>query len=245
MHVLDNPAWSALTGPQRALGESAGGVARFTPEISAFAGFADVPMSRDWSSMARLVGPGVVVVTTGCTSTPPDAWEVVFDGTGVQLTGEAFVDDPAPKPPDGVVVAPLGAPDADDMLELVARTRPGPFAPRSWAFGGYVGVRRAGRLVAMAGERMRPAGWAEISAVATHPAHRRQGLAELLVRVVAAGIVARGEIPVLHASEDNVGAIRLYESMGFTVRRRTRFLATRAPGTATGRPHPLIPSAPD
>ncbi len=66
--------------------------------------------------------------------------------------------------------------------------------------------------------------------MATDPDHRRQGLGELLVRVVAAGIVARGEVPMLHAAADNTGALRLYGAMGFTVRRRTRFVAARAPG---------------
>jgi predicted GNAT family acetyltransferase len=74
-------------------------------------------------------------------------------------------------------------------------------------------------------------GWTEISAVATHPDHRRQGLGELLVRTVAAGALARGETPMLHAAADNAAAIRLYEVMGFTVRRRTRFVAARAPGS--------------
>ncbi len=127
------------------------------------------------------------------------------------------------------------------MLELVARTRPGPFARRTVELGGYVGIRRAGRLVAMAGERMRPTGWAEISAVATDPDHRRQGLGELLVRAVATGIAARGEVPMLHASADNTGAIRLYEAMGFTVRRRARFLGVRAPGGHSARRRGLSP----
>lgn len=229
-HPLDNPAWSALTGTQRAHGQVVGAVARYHPEVSAFGAFAGVPGPGDWTAMADLVGPGGVVITTGCTSTPPEGWTVEYDGTGVQLTGEALVDAGPPAPPDGVSVVPLGPDDAADMLELVANTRPGPFARRTWVLGGYVGIRRGGRLVAMAGERMRPAGWAEISAVATDPDHRRQGLGELLVRVVAAGIVARGEVPMLHAAADNTGALRLYEAMGFTVRRRTRFVAARAPG---------------
>jgi len=242
LHVLDNPAWSALTGPQRTHGEVAGPVARYHPEVSAFGAFADVPAPPDWAALAALVGPGAVVITTGCTGTPPEGWEVEYDGEAVQLTGERLVGAPAPALPAGVEVVTLGAADATDMVELVALTRPGPFAPRTWELGGYVGVRRDGRLVAMAGERMRPVGWAEISAVATRPDHRRQGLGELLVRQVAAGIAARGEVPMLHASTDNTTAIRLYEAMGFTLRRHTRFVATRSPGTAeVDQPVPTLP----
>ena len=240
-HLLDNPAWWALTGPQEAYGEVAGPVARYRPEVSAFGAFADVPGSREWAAMAELAGPGGVVITTGYTSSPPEGWGVEFDGVGIQLTGEAMVGLPPPTAPDGVEIVRLGVDDAADMLELVERTRPGPFARRTVELGGYVGIRRAGRLVAMAGERMRPDGWAEISAVATDPDHRRQGLGELLVRVVAAGIVARGEVPMLHASADNAGAIRLYETMGFAVRRRARFLGVRAPGGHSARGHELSP----
>jgi predicted GNAT family acetyltransferase len=45
----------------------------------------------------------------------------------------------------------------------------------------------------MAGERLRPPGWAEISAVCTDPAFRGEGLATRLTLAVAAAITARGE----------------------------------------------------
>jgi ribosomal protein S18 acetylase RimI-like enzyme len=122
---------------------------------------------------------------------------------------------------------PLGEADVPEMLDLVARTRPGPFRPRTVETGSYVGFRRGGELVAMAGERMSLPGWTEISAVCTDPGHRGQGLAGRLVRHVAAGIGARGDTPFLHAASANPGAIRLYESLGFTPRRPTVFrLAT-------------------
>ncbi len=158
------------------------------------------------------------------------------------MTGEAVDVDRQVDVPEGAEIVRLGADDVTDMLELVALARPGPFAPATWELGGYVGVRRGGRLVAMAGERMRPVGWAEISAVATHPDHRRQGLGELLVRVVAAGIRARDEQPLLHVSVDNVSAIRLYEAMGFVGRRTVRFLSVQVPGASSnGDSDPVTP----
>jgi ribosomal protein S18 acetylase RimI-like enzyme len=240
VHVLDNPAWSALTGPQRDLGRCDGVVARFDPGISLFGAFADDPGPGEWADMARLIGPGGVVITTGCTGLPPEGWGVVYEGDGVQMTGEALPGAGGPPVKGAPEVVPLGPDDADDMLELVALARPGPFTPRTYEFGGYVGVRQEGRLVAMAGERLRPEGWAEISAVATHPDHRRQGLGELLVRTVAVGITARGEVPFLHAAASNTGAVRLYGAMGFTLRRHCRFVAARAPDEL-----PSDPAAPD
>ena len=113
------------------------------------------------------------------------------------MTGDAPTgspDDVAASRPD-LEVVPLGDPTPPTCSALVELARPGPFSSRTWELGGYVGVRAGGQLVAMAGRRFRPEGWCEISAVATHPDHRRQGLGEHLVRVVAAGIAERGRRP--------------------------------------------------
>ncbi|GMA85333.1 hypothetical protein GCM10025868_05830 [Angustibacter aerolatus] len=123
----------------------------------------------------------------------------------------------------------LTAADVPEMLALVERTRPGPFLPRTIEMGTYLGVRREGRLVAMAGERLHPPGWTEISAVCTDESARGQGLATRLVLAVAHGIRERGETPFLHAAGDNTNAIRLYESLGFRLRRRTTFQVARVP----------------
>ena len=245
MHPLDNPVWAALTGPQRAVAERVGSVARYLPGVSPFGAFAEPPGPDDWRAMERLVGPGAVAIVPGHTGHPPDGWALEYDGQGIQLTAAhllAGTADVAANRPD-IDVVPLGAAEADEMVALVQLTRPGPFSPRTFELGGYVGVRHEGVLVAMAGQRFRPEGWCEISAVATHPDHRRQGLGEHVVRMVAAGIAARGETAFLHTAADNTNAIRLYEAMGFTLRRRVRFVAARAPGDATGIPPPTLPPA--
>ena len=115
------------------------------------------------------------------------------------------------------------------MTELVERTKPGPWRPRTIDMGRYLGIRVDGELVAMAGERLRPTGWIEISAVCTDERFRGRGLGTRLIRAVGAGIVASGQLPMLHASAGNVNAIRLYESMGFAFRRDREFLRVRTP----------------
>jgi predicted GNAT family acetyltransferase len=115
------------------------------------------------------------------------------------------------------------------MLDLVARTRPGPFLPHTIELGGYLGIRRSGALVAMAGERLLPPDWSEISAVCTDPAFRGQGLATRLTLAVANAITDRGDMPFLHAAADNISAIRLYESLGFRLRRQATFVVMRVP----------------
>ncbi|WP_408996793.1 GNAT family N-acetyltransferase, partial [Streptomyces scabiei] len=150
--------------------------------------------------------------------------------------------------PSSTVRLRKGPADVPEILDLVARTAPGPFLKRTVELGTCLGIRDRGRLIAMAGERsemgvppaggwgrIHPPGWTEISAVCTDPHHRGRGLATRLVRAVAAGIRDRGETPFLHAAADNVTAIRLYESIGFTLRRRSTTVAVRSPGAPRDR----------
>jgi ribosomal protein S18 acetylase RimI-like enzyme len=233
---LDNPVWWSLDGRQRALGDVSGRAARFDPEISPFGAFEERPLPSDWDDMASLVGPEGTVALIGSGDgvlDHPGGWTVTWESPGVQMVAERSPVEP-PFRPDGPgdPVVPLGTEDVADMLALVAEARPGPFLSRTIEFGGYVGIRRQGRLVAMAGERLRPAGWADVSAVATHPGHRRQGLAERVILTVASAIADRGETPFLHAAAGNTNAIRLYESLDFTVRQRVRFAVLQAPAAA-------------
>ncbi|MFD3453902.1 GNAT family N-acetyltransferase [Streptomyces sp. NPDC058691] len=222
-HVLDNPAWAALTGPHARFAERVGLAARYPVDVSPFTALSDPADPRAWEDLAALAGPGAAVAVTGA-RTPPDGWKLVEGGEGVQLVDTSLRAEHAPE------AVPLGLADVPEILDLIDLTKPGPFLPRTVELGAYLGIREGGVLVAMAGERLRTPGWTEISAVCTHPAHRGRGLATRLVRAVAAGIRDRGDTPFLHAAAVNSGAIRLYESIGFTLRRRTTFLLVRTPG---------------
>jgi ribosomal protein S18 acetylase RimI-like enzyme len=226
-HPLDNPLWTALTGPQAHLAQRRGSAARYPVDVSPFAAVADLIDGGDarWDDLAALVGPGGVAVVPGAPAEPPPGWDLRGAIPGVQMDGAGL--DPAPDP-EAVVLGPA---DVPAMLDLVARTQPGSFLAHTLDLGTYLGIRRDGALVAMAGERMRPPGWTEISAVCTDPAHRRQGLAARLVRAVAVGIRDRGDVPFLHAATDNHTGIRLYERLGFIHRRDILFavLQVRAP----------------
>ncbi|WEP00426.1 GNAT family N-acetyltransferase [Streptomyces sp. FXJ1.172] len=222
-HVLDNPALAALTGPHARFAERRGRVLRYPLDVSPWLALPDEPDARDWADLAALAGPGAEVPLPGFRGEVPEDWEITFRIEGVQL-----VDDGLDAAPDAEAVR-LGPADVPEMLDLVARTRPGPFLPRTIELGTYLGVRRDGALIAMAGERLHPPGWTEISAVCTDPGFRGEGLATRLIRAVAHGIRERGETPFLHTSAQNANAIRLYESLGFRLRRRTAFAAARTP----------------
>ncbi|AUG80090.1 Acetyltransferase [Kitasatospora sp. MMS16-BH015] len=250
-HLLDNPVWAALAGPHAHLAERHGRAARYPAEVSPFAALADPADPQAWADLAELVGPGGLAALTGLLD-PPPGWRLEDTIPGVQLVATALRTEPLPGatalrteplpgatgfgPEPALEAVRLGPADVPEMLDLIKRTQPGPFLPRTVELGGYLGLRVAGRLVAMAGQRLHPPGWTEISAVCTDPAHRGRGLATRLVRAVAHGIRERGDTPFLHTSAANTTAIRLYESIGFTLRRRPDFLLLRAPGTAPDRP---------
>jgi len=222
--VLDNPAWFSLTGVHAHLSEGSGGARRFRPTVSPFTALRDVADLDAWADLAALVGPGVQVPVTNAPEELPAGWVRGWTLPGVQMVATDAVAD---APDEEAVV--LGADDVPDMLALTGRTEPGPFFPETYLMGTYRGTRRDGRLVAMAGERLRPGGATEISAVCTDEEVRGQGIATRLVLAVAHGIRERGEVPFLHASAQNERAIRLYRSLGFEVRRTVVFGMVQTP----------------
>ena len=114
------------------------------------------------------------------------------------------------------------------MLALATLTEPGPFRTNTHEFGGFIGVKQDGALIAMAGQRLRPMGHVEVSGVCTHPDHRGRGHAAALMAIVAQRIQARGDIPFLHSYAANAAANALYERLGYRVR-RTLMLTNFAP----------------
>ena len=180
--ILDNAAWNSLTGPHQQFAQRVGLAVRYHPDISPFVALADHREPRAWVDVAELVGPGGSFAISGEDVRPPAGWAFESVGGGVQLVDVELTKAPDPE------AELLGEADVPEILALVERNRPGPFRPRTIELGTYLGVRRDGVLIAMAGERLHPEGWTEISAVCTDAAYRGQGLGTRLVRAIAAGI---------------------------------------------------------
>jgi ribosomal protein S18 acetylase RimI-like enzyme len=211
--ALDSAVWASLTGAHERLATRRGQAARYPIDVSPFAALAPNADAEAWVDLAALFGPGSVVVLVGVGLSPPTDWEVLRQIDAVQMTGPNVWGEVDPD------IVRLSSDDVPEMLDLVDRTKPGPFLSRTIELGNYVGIRRDGALIAMAGERLHPPGWTEISAVCTDDRYRGQGFGSRLMTAVGAGIVARDEKSLLHAAADNTNAIRLYEHLGFTLRR--------------------------
>ena len=221
--VLDAPIWAALHHAQRGLAEIGGRAARFQPDVAPFCAIAPEAGEEVWADLAKLAGPGHATLF-GETPPVPPGWELAFEAPIVQLAEESVA-----AGPDAEAVV-LSAADVPQMLDLVRRTDPGPFRARTVETGTYLGLWHEGALIAMAGERTRAPGWTEVSAVCTDPRYRGRGLAGRLVRAVVHGLRERGERAFLHATATNTDAIRLYETLGFGLRRTTRVRSFTVPG---------------
>jgi predicted GNAT family acetyltransferase len=221
---LERPVWRALSTRQAKLAQGDGRAMRFAAAYGAFAAAADASRESQ-SALAALPHDknGLILVETKI-QPAPDGMEVIFTAPCVQMVAEAEVVDVPP----AFDVMSLSDADAPEMLALATLTRPGPFFERTHQLGQFIGVRVAGELVAMAGERMQPEGLAELSGVCVHPDHRGKGYAAALSSIVGRRISARGETPFLHAMADNLTAIRLYRQLGFTLRREVMLTVLRS-----------------
>jgi predicted GNAT family acetyltransferase len=213
-HPLDRCVWSALQSRQRAFAVVRGKAAAFERSVAMFVAGAD--RSREaLADMAALIPPGGQAGMVEREDWPlPPGTKLVKAATLMQMVAEPLrCAEPA------LPFLELGEADAPDMLALATLCRPGPFFEATHRLGGFIGVRDgAGRLIAMAGERMKAGPFTEVSAVCTHPDARGRGLARALMSVVARRIAARGETPFLHTYPNNDGAIALYASLGFRPR---------------------------
>lgn len=216
-HPLDRPVWTTLTTRHAALASGDARAWRIDAAVGPFAAPADA--GRDsLAALARLLPPADELWLVEAEPLPlPPGLRTRQEAPLDQMVAEA-VAPPAP----AFEVRPLGAADAPEMLALATLTRPGPFRARTHELGQFVGVREGGRLVAMAGERMKVPGFTEVSGVCTHPDHRGKGYAAQLMRAVASRILAQGEAAFLHVYPSNTGAIALYEALGFRRRRGMR-----------------------
>jgi len=175
-HPLDRPVWSALRSRQSGLAPGNGRAARFLPDVSPFAAAADDgPESlRALADLVPAVG-SIILLQSGESPLPPGT-VATKSAMGVQMIARRIA-------PGGSTdgIARLTEADAPEMLALASLTEPGPFLARTHRLGDFVGVKVDGRLVAMAGERLKPDGFTEVSGVCTHPDFRGRGHARIFV----------------------------------------------------------------
>ena len=212
--ALDNPIWSSLTSIHASVARSNGSARRYASQVSPLAAVSK-PTPTSFSDLAALVkSEEHVGLFTAEPLQVPDDWETIHFRPIEQMIFTELTWEPRFSP-----LVELGCNDVPEMLALTAATEPGPFLAETNQMGRYFGIRSDdGRLIAMAGERLKLDGLTEISAVCTAPEFRGRGFARTLVAYLVAQTLNEGKIPFLHVKAEN-GAKILYQKLGFRVRR--------------------------
>jgi len=214
LHLLDNVIWHALSGPHRHLAEGSEHAARYQREVTALAAFPDLN-APDFDALRPYCRSGEQIFVLGWNGAAPLGWSTEVEATIVKMAWDA----PFPEGKPAFDPVELTAADVVQMQALATATNPGPFGRRTIELGDYVGYRDGGRLVAMAGERMRAGNFREVSAVCTYPEYQGRGFARELMLHLVRRQLRRAERPFLHVLKSNERALRMYDRMGFRVYR--------------------------
>lgn len=208
---LDNPGWYALNSHHSHLAIKGKIAARYQPDTVIGAAMLE-NNTIGFRDLEDLVEVDEMMAVFGSIPTEMTGWEIMETVKVPQMICQDL------KPAPHVAVIDLSSENVPEMLDLVAKTQPGPFLKRTIEMGRYYGVKQDDKLVAMAGERLHLEGFCEISAVCTHPDYRGRGYAGALTTLVAERIFERNEVPFLHVAPTNHVARRLYSRLGFALR---------------------------
>lgn len=218
IHQLDNPAWFALTGPQQSFALGNGKVKKYKTNNLPFAGF-DHECPAQLKELDAMLQAGEIFFLIGDIPPLPENWTVQAELPCLQMINHNPID-PLPDAPEILL---LKEEHKQDMINLVQRVQPGYFAPDTYQLGNYYGIWQDGLLVAMAGERMRVNGMNELSAICTDPRYTGRKYAQHLIIRLCNSQHQQGIIPFLHVLNNNERAVKLYQYMGFRVRRTISF----------------------
>jgi ribosomal protein S18 acetylase RimI-like enzyme len=213
INPLDNPVWHALAGPHRVHAAGRGLALHYPLDITPFSALAEPSMPAYADLAADLPPRTEARLFRPSEESLPQGWEQIDAFPMLQMIASD-----APSADIGRT-ALLQESNGPAMMELVSAARPGPFGLRTPVLGRYLGVWHEGRLIAMAGERLRVPGHVELSGICVHPDARGKGHAAALTSALMRLALDGGELPFLHVRPDNVAAVGLYRRLGFRVRR--------------------------
>ena len=113
----------------------------------------------------------------------------------------------------------LAARDLPDLLKLYEISYPGnSFDPRMLATGQYIGIRRDGELLSVAGVHVWSPAYrvSALGNVTTRPDFRGQGLGRQTVAALCRRLLDSVEVITLNVAAGNSAAIAVYTGLGFT-----------------------------
>ncbi|MDM9648695.1 GNAT family N-acetyltransferase [Rhizobium sp. S163] len=212
-HILDRPIWSALQTDHAEFAVRLGRAWRYPAAIGPFAAALDLT-KESMDDLAQMPSADEMIAMFELDDIPIPAG---MTSLGYFSLHQLVLSKRLPLIHDPEIEL-LTEADASEMMELAELTKPGPFSLQSQRLGPFWGVKAQGKLVAMAGQRMRQPGFVELSGVCTHPEFRGRGVASLLSRYVSGKIVSIGRIPYVHVHGTNRAALAFFGGIGFELR---------------------------
>jgi len=229
--MLDNPAWWALNSYHASFAVGGDQAKRYRPGILPFAACRSASQNSI-DDLDPLITTDESFYLIGDLPPLPATWVIELELPCAQLVGPKEI-----TVPEDIPMCLLGEADKDEMYELINSMQPGYYNRDTRLLGEYYGIRQDGRLVSMAGERMRlsattgnspgPGRYCELSAICTHPKNTGRQYAQRLIARLCRRQLESGITPFLHVAKSNTRAIRLYEHLGFTHRREISFSRIR------------------
>jgi len=211
---LDNPAWHALNEMHQQFAIGNNKFKRYDGTIAPFAAYDDrTTITGD--EMDEIIKPGDFCFFINKLPALPPNYFIDKKITCPQMVYQKPVESEIPSVP----IRQLNEPDDDQILALINEVYPGYYRRGTRLLGDYFGIFDKERLAAVSGERIRMDGFTEISAVVTHPDYAGRKYAQRLIMHLVNKNLEKGITPFLHTEDTNERAIRLYEYLGFTIRK--------------------------
>jgi ribosomal protein S18 acetylase RimI-like enzyme len=210
-HKLDNPVWYSLAEHHKKLAIVYNKSRFYNPNYCAFGAFNEIhDNGEDLLAYAKLV-PSFFIF--GEKPSIPDSLKLKDELLCLQMIIRHKI---VITYTDEIVKLDEGHREA--LLGLVKIVYPAYFKSRTADLGNYYGIFKDNQLLAITGERMQMDAFTEVSAVITHPEHTGKGYAKQLVAYTVNAIFEQDKTPFLHVAKTNIGAVKLYEKLGFITR---------------------------
>jgi ribosomal protein S18 acetylase RimI-like enzyme len=211
---LKNPVWFSLNETHKNFTIDYDVVKFYNPEVCPFGAFTEGSDTKNaLNEYAKLTDSFFLVSENGI----PD-FDKNFITLEKKMEGCQMVFDKMPSIEITENIVELSEKHIDEIYNLVWLVMPGYYKKRSFEMGNYYGIFKDNKLVSITGQRMQTNDFIEISAVVTHPEHRRKGYAKQLTLHVTKEIIKENKHPILHTNKGN-HTIKMYEKLGYKLTR--------------------------
>ncbi|QGK75204.1 GNAT family N-acetyltransferase [Flavobacterium sp. SLB02] len=213
---LDNPVWNSLSEIHKGFVTDYKGTKFYNPDYCPFGGFINSQSTLDASDQYAVLAENFFIV--GEKPQIANSLKIVKELVCLQMIIYNKIEVSITED-----IVKLTQENNDQLVHLVNLVQPGYFKNKTASLGNYYGIFKQKQLVAITGERMKMNDFTEVSAIITHPDHTGKGYAKQLIAHCVNNIFSENKTPYLHVVESNIGAIALYEKLGFVTRRKMSF----------------------